>query len=30
MDYNYYWVYKEQGLLDQDLIDVGDGRMGTP
>ena len=30
MDYNDYWVYEEQGLLDQDLIDVGDGRMGTP
>lgn len=23
MDYNYYWVYKEQGLLDQDVIDIG-------
>ncbi len=30
MDYNYFWVYKEQGLLDQDLIDAGDGRMNTP
>lgn len=23
MDYNYYWVYKEQGLLDEDVIAVG-------
>jgi hypothetical protein len=23
MDYNYYWVYKEQGLLDDDVIAVG-------
>ncbi len=23
MDYNYYWVYKEQGLLDDDVIEVG-------
>jgi hypothetical protein len=23
MDYNYYWVYKEQGLLDDDVIQAG-------
>lgn len=23
MDYNYYWVYKQQGLLDEDVITVG-------
>lgn len=23
MDYNYYWVYKEQGLLDADVIEAG-------
>jgi hypothetical protein len=23
MDYNYYWVFKEQGLLDEDVIAVG-------
>ncbi len=23
MDYNYYWVYKEQGLLDEDVIEAG-------
>jgi hypothetical protein len=23
MDYNYYWVYKEQGLLDENIIQVG-------
>ncbi len=23
MDYSYYWVYKEQGLLDEDVILVG-------
>jgi hypothetical protein len=23
MDYNYYWVYKEQGLLDEDVIQAG-------
>lgn len=27
MDYNYFWVYKEQGLLDQDVIDAGEGRI---
>lgn len=24
MDYNYYWVYKEQGLLDEDVIEAGE------
>jgi hypothetical protein len=23
MDYNYYWVYKEQGILDENIIQVG-------
>ncbi len=23
MDYNYYWVFKEQGLLDADVIEAG-------
>jgi hypothetical protein len=23
MDYNYYWVFKEQGLLDPDVIEAG-------
>jgi len=23
MDYNYYWVFKEQGLLDADLLEAG-------
>jgi hypothetical protein len=23
MDYNYYWVYKEQGLLGENIIQVG-------
>jgi hypothetical protein len=23
MDYNYYWVFKEQGLLDLDVIEAG-------
>ena len=23
MDYNYYWGYKEQGLLDEDVIEAG-------
>jgi hypothetical protein len=23
MDYNYYWVYKEQGLLDDDILEIG-------
>lgn len=23
MDYNYYWVFKEQGLLDEDVLEAG-------
>ncbi|MDE7207521.1 MAG: hypothetical protein K2N90_10270 [Lachnospiraceae bacterium] len=28
MDYNYYDVYKEQGLLDEDVIEVGEAKRG--
>ena len=27
MDYNYYWVFKEQGFLDPDVIAAGEGSL---